>query len=262
MLTKGGKRSNRFVSRSFKALIVCVVAGAVVAGAAFSGSTSRRAGSPLDEPSSLLGGLIPLPPGAWSVTSVGDALEVNGISMRMAHFLVDLEPVEVVSFYVDSFYEEGLDVDVTAMRTDSGGLVAWDHERGLQRVVTVFGQGQGSVVFPSLAAIEPAKSEDLTKRPLPPGPTGARLISDVVGRDGRRLSRTVSMVTDLPMDEATDDLIARLELAGHVVSPAQLHGSGRIIEVKDSGGRRLVYTMTGAEGQVTSVMVVMEGLER
>ncbi len=246
--------------RALRAIIVCCAAGAVIAGAAWSGS-GRRAPSPLDPPGHLFGGLVPLPPGAWSVMNVGDSVEINGMAMRVAHFLVDMEPPEVLEFYLEVFSAEGLDVDGTPLQRDGGGLVAWDHDKGLKRAITVFRQGTGSAVFPSLAAIEPTVTFGSSKRPLPPGPTGSRLVSDVVTRDGGKLSRTVSMMTELGEREATEDLVRRLELAGYRVIPSPGRaGLGHMVEARDRRGRRLVYTLTGGEDGYTAVMLVMEEL--
>jgi hypothetical protein len=237
-------------------LVVCGAAFAVVVGAAFSGSGPRPA-PPADEPSAIFGGLIPLPPGAWSVSPVADGMEVNGMPMQMAQFQVDLSPPEVIEFYAARFIEAGLELDGTPAQQDGGGLVAWDPEHGVQRTITVFRQGTGSAVFPALVALEAQPEAQRYDEPLPPGPTGARLVSDVVSRDGNQISRTISMVTELEAEASAADLRRRLELAGYAVSPIRSTPAGHLVEARDRRGRILTYTVAGAEDSLTGVAVVI-----
>ncbi|MFW5878938.1 MAG: hypothetical protein ACOCVR_03880 [Myxococcota bacterium] len=240
---------------TLRATLVCLAIFAVVAGAAWSGGASRRERpARLAQPSSLFGGLIPLPEGAWAVSPVGDSIDVSGIPMRVAHFLVESTPSEVMAFYLEAFQEAGLDVDGTAMREDGGALVAWDHEKGIQRTVTIFAQGSHSMVFPAITSLQPSTEEE----PLPPGPSGARLVSDVVARDGGSRSRTISMQTPLSEDTAATDLLERLRRMGYRLESDESTVSGRLIEVLDPRGRRLVYTLSGGPERMTAVSVISE----
>ena len=207
-------------------------------------------------------GLIPSYPDSWGRVTIADRLEVSGMPMQMATFRTSDSPERVVDFYAKAFAAEGMEVQVTdGEDTGGGGVVGWDARTRIRKQVMVLHQGGETQVFPSVVH-DAAFSSSGGGGPLPPAPDGSVLISEVTAQDGPVASRTLSMVTERPVDVARSSLVARLRARGYEVHPTRKTPAGLMLEARDTAGRILTYTLNGGEGRPTGVTVIVRaGLE-
>ncbi len=216
-------------------------------------------------------GFFPDYPGAQPMVPISDGLRVGGMTTRVGTHTTTDSPLEVQRFYAAVFRAEGLAVQVSEGAAQVLGVTAYDGERHHQRSITILPDEDGgrmpgaidavgSVVFVGLTptGVVPEALPPL-RMPVPPD---ARGVSDTAARDGKRITRTVTMVSQLEPEAAATVLLQRLEKAHFQGIQRPRSERAIVLRARAPWGEEVTYTVTGGPERPTAIVLVSRGLAK